>query len=365
MNQMNLNTMVVKEVRYDASLANASVLNFTVENCNINAFIQKIVIYLNAPDPTFAATTQLTLQDRGHTYPGSINGFIPITYASIGTSSLVSSGGTNIYGVMVQVSSTVVEAYVNQSTQDTEGIGNIYVKLTRTGSSYSVGFTMAVFYRPESTFNSKLNTRNQASNDAPMRVLSQAGVTSFAHPASVMTEQTWNIAKNVNPRNNVDTTTFGFGVSSNSPFFYFGTPYKTRRWFVGFSSDNTPNVGIVTFSYYNGTNFTSFSTVYSGALGPGTYQFANDGVIIFAPPADWKPLVMQNDPLTIYNNNIIRLAQDAPNQVANNPNMYWVQCRVGFSSLIVGVNTNINIATVVPLIDPDLPLTFRRRLIPS
>jgi hypothetical protein len=363
--QLNLNATVVKEVRYDASLASTNVLNFTVENCHVNAFIEKIVFYFDAVDSGFAANVQISVNDRGHNYPGSINGFLPMTFASIGTSIGGQFGGTNSTTFLVQSTNRVATAYVNQNTQDTEGIGNIYLRLTRAVGTFNVGFTMAVFYRPQITYNSDFNTRNQASNDAPMRVLSQAGINSFAHPASVMTEQTWNIAKNVNPRNNVDTTTFGFGVSSNSPLFYFGTPYKTRRWFVGFSSDNTPNVGIVTFSYYNGTNFTSFSTVYSGALGPGTYQFANDGVIVFVPPADWKPLVMQNDPLTIYNNNIIRLAQDAPNQVANNPNMYWVQCRVGFSSIIVGVNTNINIATVVPLIDPDLPLTYRRRLIPS
>ena len=46
MNELNLNALVVKEVRYDAALANTNVLNFTVENCSVNSYIQKIVFSL-------------------------------------------------------------------------------------------------------------------------------------------------------------------------------------------------------------------------------------------------------------------------------------------------------------------------------
>lgn len=368
MNQLNLNATVVKEVRYDV-LTSTNVLNFTVENCSVNAHIEKIVFYLNSADPTFAAQTLLTIQDRGHTYPGSINGFIPMTYAAIGTSVTVTSGGTNTQALLVQSSSQIVEAYVNQATQDSEGIGNIYVKLTRSTGTYNVGFTMAVFYKPQITHNSKLNTRNQISNDVPFRVVSQVGLKSYADGASYMIDQTNNIAKSVNPRNNVENTTFGFIVNAQNPFFYFGTPYPTKRWFLGFSSDNTPNVGVVTFSYFNGTNFVGFlsTNVYSGALGPGT-NFANDGVVIFNPDPSisWNSLVMPNDPYTVYNRNILGLGTLASNNLVNNPNMKWIQCQVGFATTTQsGVNTSLVIATVVPLIDPDLPLTFRRRLIPS
>jgi len=369
MNQLNLNAMVVKEVRYDATLANTNVLNFTVENCAVNAYIEKIVFYLDSADAGFAAQTQVSINDRGHTFSGSINGFIPITYAAIGTSVTNVFGGTNTQAVLNQLSTRVVEAYVNQSTQDSEGIGNIYVKLTRSAGAYSVGFTMAVFYQPQITHNSKLNTRNQVSNEMPMRVLSQAGLQTYLHPSSAMIDQTHNISLSVNPRNNVETTTFGFTVNHTNPFFYFGTPYPTKRWFLGFSSDNTPNIGLVTFRYFDGTNFVGFgdTNVYSGALGPGTYQFANDGVIIFTPPnpLNWKATVMQNDPYTKYNNVITGLGTLASNNFINNPGMYWIQCQVGFATTTADKNNQIVISTVVPLIATDLPLTYRRRLIPS
>ena len=373
MNQLNLNAMVVKEVRYDATLANTNVLNFTVENCAVNAYIEKIVFYLDSADAGFASQTQITIQDRGHTFPGSINGFIPITYAAIGTSVNVVSGGTNTQAVLNQLSTRVVEAYVNQSVQDSEGIGNIYVKLTRlagaTPAPYTVGFTMAVFYQPQITHNSKLNTRNQVSNEMPMRVLSQAGLQTYLHPSSAMIDQTHNISLSVNPRNNVDITTFGFSINSSNPFFYFGTPYPTKRWFLGFSSDNTPNIGLVTFRYFDGSNFVGFGDTnwFSGALGPGTYQFANDGVIIFTPPNpyNWQATVMANDPYTVYNRNILGLGTLASNNLVNNPGMYWIQCQVGFATTTADKNNSLVISTVVPLIATDLPLTYRRRLIPS
>jgi len=369
MNELNLNAMVVKEVRYDAALANTNVLNFTVENCSVNSYIQKIVFYLDSADPAFAAQTQVIINDRGHTFSGAINGFIPATYAVIGTSLNNISGGTNTQSILNQLTTRVVEAYVNAPTQDSEGIGNIYIKLNRSTGAYNVGFTMVVFYQPQITHNSKLNTRNQVSNEMPMRVISQNGLQTYIHPSSLMIDQTHNISLSVNPRNNPDTTTFGFSINSSNPFFYFGTPYQTKRWFLGFSSDNTPNIGLVTFRYFNGTDFVGFgdTNVYSGALGPGTYQFANDGVIVFTPPSStaWKPVVMPKDPYTVYNNNILALGPNASNNLVNNPGMYWIQCQVGFATTSADKNTQLVISTVVPLIATDLPLTVRRRLIPS
>jgi hypothetical protein len=373
MNELNLNATVVKEVRYDATLANTGVLNFTVENCHVNAYIQKIVFYLDSADASFAAQTQITINDRGHSYPGPINGFIPITYAAIGTSVNNVSGGTNTQTVLNQLSTRIVEAYVNSATQDSEGIGNIYVKLTRTiagvATPYTAGFTMAVIYQPQTTLNSKINTRNQVSNEMPMRVLSQAGLQTYIHPTTAMIDQTHNVSLSVNPRNNADITTFGFSINSSNPFFYFGTPYPTKRWFLGFSSDNTPNIGLVTFRYFDGSNFVGFAAtnVFSGALGPGTYQFANDGVIIFSPsnPSSWKPTVMSKDPNTVYNSNILGLGTLASNNLVNNPSMYWIQCQVGFATTTADKNNRFVVSAVVPLIDPDLSLKERRRLIPS
>jgi hypothetical protein len=194
-------------------------------------------------------------------------------------------------------------------------------------------------------------------------VLSQVGTGTYL--ISAMADQTNSVARNVNPRSNSDTVTFGFAVTSGSPIFYFGTPFKTERWFLGFSSDNTPNIGVVTFSYFNGSAFTSFTAgnVSNGAAGPGTYKFANDGVVIFNPPSDWNPVQMSKDPLTVYNSTIIGLGTLATNNIVNNPAMYWIQCQVGFATNSVAANQTLNVSTVVPLIDPDLPLTYRRKLI--
>jgi hypothetical protein len=365
MNQLsNLNATLVKMVRYETNTAVSNTLNFTVENCSVNANIQKIVFYLDSADTTFASQTQITISDRGHTFPGQINGFLPTVYASIGTSASYVFGGTNNTSVLIQNSPQVVTAIVNQSTQDSEGIGNIYVKLARTTSNFTVGFTMAVYYQPSITYNSDFNTRNQISNDAPFRVLSQFGINSYAHGISSMIDRTQNVACSPNRRNNIENLDFGFGVSSSNPFFYFGTPFKTARWFLGFSSDNTPNIGVVTFNYFNGTDFTSFSTSYIGACGPGTYKFANDGVVMFAPPADWAPLKMANDPYTKYNQTIIDLGESPRTNMVNNPLMYWVQCQVGFTAASPA-NQTITVSSVVPLIASDLPLTYNRRKIPS
>lgn len=360
----NLNATMVKMVRFEANMAASNVINFTVENCSVNARIQKIVFTLDSPDVSFASQTQITISDRGHNFPGQINGFLPATYASIGTSASYVFGGTNVNSVLIQNSPQIVTAIVNQSTQDSEGIGNIYVRLTRSTGVYSGPFTMAVYYQPEITYNSDFNTRNQISNDAPFRVLSQFGIASYANGISSMVDQSSIVANSPNRRNNIETLDFGFGVSSSSPYFYFGTPFKTNRWFLGFSSDNTPNVGVVTFRYFNGSDFTSFSTTYVGANGPGTNQFLNDGVVIFPTPSDWRPLKMQNDPYTKYNQVIIDIGESSRQNMVNNPLMYWIQCQVGFVSP-APANQTLKVSSVVPLIAPDLPLTYNRRKVPS
>lgn len=360
MNQLpNLNATITKEVFYNASLApGATQVNFTVENCHLNAFIQQIVFYLSAPQSNFAQGLSITINDRGNSYPSQINGLNPISFATISTSPTIFPANQSIPSLIIQNGNTIV-VDVLQSVEDAEGLGNIYIQANN-GNGFNVSFTMAVVYRPESTYNGKLNTRVQTSNDKPIRVLQQLGTGAFN--TCPLVDQTNFIAKNFNPRNNVDIATFGFNVTTTNPIFYFGTPYKTKRWFIGFSSDCTPNLGIITFSYFNGTGFTSFlpSQYYLGALGPGTYQFAYDGVVIFNAPSGWINTSLPNDPNTLFNQTIIGLGTLATNELVNNPGFSWIQCQVGFGA---GLNTSLTVSTVVPLIDPALPLTYRRRLI--
>lgn len=361
MNQLsNLNATQIKEVQYNSSLQNGvSTINFTVENCSVNAYINKVIIYLAGSDPTFYNQVVLSLNDRGHNYAGSINGYNPMTFVTIGTSSNATPTYSTPSQTVTQNGNTIV-FNVFQSVQDSEGLGNIYVQLTRIGGTFGTSFVMAVSFRPEIVYNSKFNTRNQISSDRPFRVLSQTGVGTYASPASLMADQTVTVFKSGIPRNNLDVLTNGFIANSSNPYFYFGTPYQTKRWFLGFSSDNAPNIGIITFSYFNGTQFVGFANtqVANGALGPGTYNFANDGVVIFTPSTNWQSLQMVNDPLTIYNNKIIGLGTLATNNIVANPGMFWIQCQVGFN----GVGT-LTISSLTPLIDPALPLTCRRRLI--
>lgn len=359
MNELSYqNATIVKELFYDASLqTSAKTINFTVENCHKNAFITQIVFNFASADAAFSNQVTVDILDRGNAYPGGINGYKPITFAAFGVGQSY-QGGTLTTPLLSQRSSTVAIAQVNQSVQDSEGLGNIYVKLSRIAGTFSVNFTMSVFYKPESTINTKLKNRNQIATDCPMRVLAQTGTGTYFN--SSFTDNTNFIAQNYNPRNNIDNVTFGFDVFSTSPIFYFGTPFKTRRWFLGFSSDCTPQLGVATFSYFDGNNFTAFAStqVYNGAQGPGTYMFAYDGVIIFVPPVSWSSLKMSNDPLTVYNNTLVGLGTLATNNLVYNPEMFWIQCRVGAATTIP-----LRVATVVPLIDPDLQLTGRRRLI--
>ena len=355
-----MNATVVKELFYNAAVTDptATTLNFTVENCHVNAYIEKIVFSFASADASFVNQVTIDILDRGNAYPSLINGMMPVTYASFGVGQSV-QGGTLVTPIISQKSSTVAVAYVNQSVQDSEGLGNIYVKLTRiNGGVFNINFTMAVFYKPETTYNPLLTSRNQISNNKPIRVITQTGT--GAYTGVGFTDQTNYIAHHYNPRNNITQATFGFNLTATDPIFYFGTPFKTKRWFIGFSSDNTPQIGLVTFSYFNGTNFVDFTAgeVFIGASGPSTFRFKNDGVIIFSPPTTWSPLNISNDPLSLYNTTMAGLGTMATNNVVNNPPMYWIKCRVG-----LGAGFTAKISTVVPLIDPEEPLTNRRRLI--
>lgn len=360
MNQLNnLNAKLIKEVVYDATLqSSATTLNFTVENCSVNAFIERIVVTLNSADANFYSQVNLSILDRGNGYTGSINGYNPVTFITLGTSSNSSPTRPTNFQTVTQ-NGNIVTFDINQSVQDSEGIGNIYVKMTRTAGSFNVGFTMAVIYKPEITYNPKFNTRNQLSFNRYVRVLSQTGTGGYA-TTSTMTDYTNQLSRITNTRNNVDVLSYGMKVDSSNPYFYFGVPQQNKRWFLGFSSDNAPNVGIVTFSYYNGSTFTGLAATqaFNGCLGPGTYNFANDGVIIFTPPSNWAPLQMVNDPITKYNTTLTGLGTLATNNIVPNPAVYWIQCQVGF----VGVNT-IYVSSIAPLIDPAQALTNRRPLI--
>lgn len=359
MNQLsNLNATVVKELNYSAAIdASVTTLNLTVENCHTNAFIEKIVFNFATADATFVNQVTVQILDRGNGYTGSINGVLPTTFASFGAGQSV-QGGTLISPILTQQSSTVAVAYVNQSVQDAEGLGNIYVKLTRANAGvFNVSFKMTVFYKPEITYNPSFNNRNQISYDKPMRVISQTGTGTYI--GAGYTDQTNFVAQHYNARNNSNVVQFGFNLNTTDPVFYFGTPYKTRRWFLGFSSDNNIQIGLVTFSYFDGNNFVAFAStqVYNGAAGPGTYKFSQDGVVIFVPPTSWFPVQITDDPLTLYNKRINDLAPISTNNMVYNPPMYWIRCNAGV------VSGTLRLATVVPLIDPEEPLTTRRRKI--
>lgn len=362
MNQLsNLNAKVFKQVTYNGSLqTSASTINITVENVHVNAFIEKIVFNLQSADPFFGPFLTVKILDRGNGFTGLVNGFLPVTFATISTSNTVSypmSGA--ISGQNIVQNGTTITVDVNESIQDSEGLGNFYIQLSRLQGAFSVGFTMTVFYRPETTYNTKLNTRWQIS-DSEARVVSQTGVGTYGSSLSVFTDQTKSVANYPNARDNTSTASFGFTVFSTSPIFYFGTPVKTGRFFLGFSSDCTPNLADITFSYFNGSTFVGLLTtqVNNGCGGPGTYKFAYDGVVYVTPPADWSALSIANDPYSKFNTTIIGLGTLATNNMVKNQSMFWIQCQVGFAS-----TASVNVSTVIPLIDPAQPMTYRRRLI--
>ena len=123
MNQQNLNAKVIKEVFYDATLQNvASSINFTVENCHVNAYIEQIILNFSSADSTAGSIT-CTILDRGNGFPGSINGLNPVTFASIGFGT-----APNTQTVIANSSNTQVNILVNESVQDSEGIGQIYIQ---------------------------------------------------------------------------------------------------------------------------------------------------------------------------------------------------------------------------------------------
>ena len=360
--QPNINSKKVKEVFYDASLQGFSTsINFTVENADTNAYIEQIILNFASADAT-AGNIICTIKDRGNGFPNSVNGFKPVNFASIG----YTTSPVDAQNVITNSSNTQTTIFVYETVQDSDGVNCIYVNLTKTSGNFNIPFTMSVIYRPESTYNSKLDTRNQIAGARPFKVLSQVGIASYADPTAIMTNQTQLVARYPNARNNIDTANLGFTVFGTSPYFYFGGADQILRVFLGFNSDCTPNLGVVTFNYFNGINFVGLSNtqVYVGAQGPGTYPFAYDGVITFNPPSNWAPTTMINDPFTVYNNTQIGLGTLSNNSIIPNPGIYWIQCQVGFATTAPGSNQSLVVSTVAPLIEPNKSLTTRRKLLP-
>lgn len=358
MNQLsNLNSKLEKEVYYNASLnPTATTLNLIVENASRNAFIEQITFDLEASDLSFGARTALSILDRGNGYTYKINNYLPVVFATIATTNVitypVSGLGTNLAQYIAQNDGKVVYQ-VNQSVQDAEGLGNIYIQLTKLSGTFSTSFKMTVAYRPEVTYNNLFNTQSQT-NAGKFRVLSQIGVATLG--VALMTDRTSNVANYARFRDNVDTSSAGFSVTASDPIFYFGSQRKTNRFFLGFSSDNNISLGVATFSYWDGYQFTNAfsSQIFNGATGPGTYVFSHDGVIITDDFADFTATVLQRDPNTVYNRTLIGLGTLATNNLVSNPSFYWYKCQLGFTTaLIPGTATTsfVNVACVVPL-DP-------------
>ncbi len=359
MNQLsNLNAKIFKQFVYNASIqTSATQIKLTINNANVNAMIDKVVFNLGAADTTFGNQLTLAINDRGHSYTGLINGFNPTNFVTISSSSTVSAGLVGMQNIVQN--GQIVSVDVNTSVQDSEGVGNIYMTLTRSIGSFSTSFTGTVIYKPEITYNSKLNTRNQSSK-FQLRALTQTGVGTFGLPSNVFVDQTNTIANYTQSRNNNENVTYGFNITSTNPVFYFGTPGKVNRYHIGFSSDCTPNIGIVTFSYYNGSSFVGLAStqIFNGASGPGTYNFAYDGIIIFNIPSDWTALTIPNDPYNLYNTTIVNQGANPSNEMIKNPSAFWIRCQVGFANTLSG-NQTLRISKIVPLIDAEQPLTSR------
>ncbi len=359
MNQLsNLNTKIFKQFVYNASIqTSATQVKLTINNADVNAFVDKIVFNLGAADTTFGNQLTVAMNDRGHSFPSTINGFNPTNFVTISSSSTVSAGLVAMQNIVQN--GLVVSVDVNTSVQDSEGIGNLYLTLSRASGSFSTSFSGTVIYKPEITYNSRLNTRNQTSR-FKLRALTQTGVGTFGLPSNVFVDQTNTLANYNQSRNNNENVNYGFNITSTNPVFYFGAQNKVTRYHIGFSSDCTPNIGIVTFSYYNGSSFVGLGAtqVFSGAGGPGAYNFAYDGVIIFNIPSDWSALTIPNDPYNLYNNVIVNQGANPSNEMIGNPSAFWIRCQVGFASTITG-NQTLKISKIVPLINADQPLTLR------
>lgn len=362
----NLNATQVRQVQYSAALQpNANTINLTITNCSVNSFVQQLIINLNTPYPGMSTGLNISLIDRGNGYNGIINDNYPMTFTTIGTSDIITPGALgSVAQVIVQNGNTIV-VDVFQSVEDTEGIGNIYIQLAlaaSSGLSFGTSFTLSVIFRPEMTYSKRLNTRNQISFNKPYRVLSGPGSYNNNVLGTLMTDVSNFISKSAPDKSNTDVATYGFSAFSTSPYFYFGNNTPNKRWYINFASDNQVTSGIATFSYFNGTGFVPFlsTQISSGCLGPGTYQFAYGGIVIFTPPASWQPTPMINDPYVQYNtiqSGLGTFGYGASNMLRGT-SMYWIQCQVGFTG--VGL---FNISTVVPLIDPQQPLTNRRPLV--
>ena len=381
MNPTDINSPTMyKELYYDATLQpTCTSINFTVLSAHQNSLIQQVIITLASPDVFFGSALGITFNDRGNGYPGNVNGYTPQTFASFSTSATIALPSNFVSSETIIQHGNVITINVGQSIQDSEGVGLMYITLFKIFGVFNTSFTMAVIYSPASTYNWKLNNRNNLSDCKTWRVLTQQGVASYNDPTAFMVDQKNQFAINPFPRQNGDITTFGFTISGTSPIFYFGSSTKVSRIYLGFSSDMTRNIGYATFAYWNGQAFQTFSTstayqtlgtsqMFIGCGGPGTYIFAQDGIITIngAAVTNWCSLVMPNDPLTMYNKTIVGLGTLATNNFVNNPQMFWIKCFVGFATTTGALNPNsalLTVAAVVPLADPNLPLTYRRKLI--
>lgn len=364
MNQLsNLNATQVRQVQYNASLLpNSTTINFTVYSCSVNCFVQQLIIYLASPQPGLGTNINVSILDRGNGYSGILNGNYPITYTTIGTSDVISPSVQATTSQIINQNGTVITVNVLQSVADSEGLGNIYIQMNAlNGYTFNTNFNMDVVFRPEITYNKRLDNINQLSAIKPYRVLSGPGSYNGNNLSVIMTEQTNAVSHAANDRLNTEVATYGFNVGSTSPYFYFGNNSQNRRWYINFSSDNQPNIGIVTFSYFNGAGFVPFlaTQVSNGCLGPGTYNFAYGGVVIFTPPPSWAALQMVNDPIVQFNKVNIGLGTlGVIGQTVRGSGMNWIQCQVGF----VGLGS-INVSTIIPLIDPQYNINTRRTLI--
>ena len=359
----NLNAKLIRQVVYVPTPGSTSLL-LTVKNCAVNAFIERIIITLNSTDATFSNQVNLFLLDRGNGFNGAINGITSMTFLGIGASS-VPHPASSMYQSSVQNGNTIIYE-INQSVQDSEGLGNIYVRLNRFVGTFNVGFTMAVILRPEVTYNTRLNTRNQNSSHKNFRVISE-------NANGIFENQTNSVSQSFLSRSNIDVLSNGFTRTGTGQTFYFGTPARTRRWYIGFDSDVNPTLGglartssaTMSFSYWNGTTWAGFANtqVFNGCLG-SSIGFVNDGVIIFENVQAWLSTTIPNDPLTKYNSVLIGLGQTlATNNLVPNPPMFWVRCLLGVTSAADLAGMSYKISTVVPLIDPDQALNVRRELI--
>ncbi len=90
MNQLpNLNTVIEKTIRYDASInPDLRSINLAVNGVETNASVKYVNIQLDSPDPDFGKEVSINFQDRGNNYNYKINGLDRFTYGSVSAQSV-------------------------------------------------------------------------------------------------------------------------------------------------------------------------------------------------------------------------------------------------------------------------------------